>query len=114
MERLEIYKQALRDWSVDTFMNHNCWIDDTYLGLCTYFYKKGLFPPGSDFKTVFPELYLFRKRDGVFLWNGQGSDGQYLDGGEFNGREERIEALKKAISYIEKLKAETNESSSTK
>lgn len=104
-ERLKLYKKALEDWSADTFESHLCYMNVTYSGFCWYFRKvhdiKDIH--ALTFKEILPELYRFRtqKEGSSFFWNGQGSDGQEPFGLTHNGREERVEALKKAIELLE-------------
>lgn len=102
-ERLKLYKKALEDWSADTFNSNLCYMNETFSGFCWYFHKvHGINFYGSKFKERLPELYKFRTKEGVsFVWNGQGSDGQEPFGLTHNGREERVEALKKAIDLLE-------------
>lgn len=102
-ERLELYKKALVDWSADTFESSLCYMNETYLGFCWYFQKVyGIDICTSTFDEILPELYEFRTSEGpAFLWRGLGYDGKEPFGRAYNGREERVEALKKAIELLE-------------
>jgi hypothetical protein len=85
---LSLYKKALRIW--------NRWYVYRlkYLGFCEYFYRKeGIDVYLTGFKSALPELYAQRKTEGQFHYEGNGRNKI--------GRQQRVEALRKAIALTE-------------
>jgi len=91
-ERLELYKQGLKDWS-KPYSDGSFMSDDTGAGFCWYYDQKHKI----SFECNFEELEEQRK----IPWNGDGADWHYSGRGwETEGRSQRVKALKEAIKLV--------------
>jgi hypothetical protein len=87
---LKAFKQAEIDWSKPII---HCYKNDTDYGLCNYFQMKGYSIKDTKIISKYWQKYRTTGRDSYHF---------YSRGREYQGRQERLEAIRKVIKDLEK------------